>query len=81
MAALTSTSTTINLMPVSEKLVHSNHTLWKAQVPATLRGEQLAGFLYGTNKAPTKKLTVKAQKGIDDDTEEVSNPAFETWRE
>jgi hypothetical protein len=55
--------------------------LWKAQVPATLRGEQLTRFLYGTNKAPTKKLTVKAQKGIDGDIEEVSNPAFETWRE
>jgi hypothetical protein len=80
MAASSSTSMTINLMPVSKKLVHSNNTLWKAQVLTTLRGVQLAAFLDGINTVPTKKLTVKAQKGADGDTEEVPNPAFETWK-
>jgi hypothetical protein len=41
-------SMTISLMPVSEKLVRTNHTLWKAQVLAM----QLAGFLDRTIKAP-----------------------------
>jgi hypothetical protein len=30
MATLSSTMTTINLMPVCEKLSRSNHVLWKA---------------------------------------------------
>jgi hypothetical protein len=80
MAASSSTSTTINLIPVSEKLVRSNHTLWKAQVLAALRGAQLVGFLDGTNTAPAEKLTVKVQKGTDGDSEEVPNPTYETWK-
>jgi hypothetical protein len=80
MAASSSTSTTINLMPVSEKLLCSNHTLWKAQVLTALRGAQLVGFLDGTNTAPTEKLSVKAQKGTDGDSEEVPNPDYETWK-
>jgi hypothetical protein len=78
MAASSSTSLTINLMPVSEKLVHSNHTLWKAQVLTMLRGAQLTRFLYGTNMVPSEKLTVKVQKGIGGDSEEDLNPAYET---
>jgi hypothetical protein len=79
MAASSSTSMTINLMPVSEKLMHSNHTLWKAQVLAMLWVAQLVRFLDGTNTMPAEKLAVKIQKGADDNTEEVLNPAFETW--
>jgi hypothetical protein len=54
MAASASNSTTISLMPVSEKLICTNHTVWKAQVLATLRGAQLTGFLDGTIKASGK---------------------------
>jgi hypothetical protein len=38
MVTFSSTTMTINLMPVSEKLVRSNHTLWKAQMLAVLHG-------------------------------------------
>jgi hypothetical protein len=38
MATSSFAATAINLMPVSEMLVRSNHTLWKAQVLTTLRG-------------------------------------------
>jgi hypothetical protein len=54
MAASASNSTTISLMPVSEKLIRTNHTVWKAQVLAVLRGAQLTGFLDGTIKASEK---------------------------
>jgi hypothetical protein len=80
MAASSSTSTTINLMHVSEKLVRSNHTLWKAQILTALKGAQLVGFLDGTNTAPAEKLTIQAQKGTNSDSEEVPNPAYETWK-
>jgi hypothetical protein len=59
MAASSTTMTTINLMLVSEKLVRGNHTLWKAQVLAVLRGAQLAGFLDGTKPAPADKIKLK----------------------
>jgi hypothetical protein len=80
MAASSSTSTTITLIHVSEKLVRSHHTLWKAQVLTALKGAQLVGFLDGTNTAPAEKLTIQAQKGTNSDSEEVPNPAYETWK-
>jgi hypothetical protein len=80
MAASTSTAVTINLMPVSEKLVHGNHTLWKAQVLAVLRVAQLADFLDGTNLAPAEKIKLNTQKESAEEIEEVSNPAYEVWK-
>jgi hypothetical protein len=44
--------TDIPLMPVSEKLARGNHTVWKTQVVAALRGAQLYGFLDGTSIVP-----------------------------
>jgi hypothetical protein len=69
--------TTINLMPVREKLSRGNHVIWKAQVFAILTGAQLVRFLDGMNKAPAEKITVKSQKGSD---EEVPNPAYDLWK-
>jgi hypothetical protein len=60
MATSSSTMTTINLMPVCEKLSHGNHVLWKAQVLAVLRGVQLAGLLDVTNKALVEKIVIKS---------------------
>jgi hypothetical protein len=80
MATSSSTMTTINLMPVYEKLSRDNHVLWKAQVLAVLRGAQLAGFLDGTNKAPAETIVIKSQKESDEDTQEVSNPTFALWK-
>jgi hypothetical protein len=62
MAAYTSTSATINLMLIREKLTHNNHVLWKAQVLAVLRGAQLTSFLDGTNKAPAEKIKMKPRR-------------------
>jgi K+-sensing histidine kinase KdpD len=74
------TMVTINLMPVFKKLVHGNHTLWKAQVPTVLRGAQLDGFLDEANKAPTQTLKTNVQKGDLEDVEEVNNSAYDLWK-
>jgi hypothetical protein len=79
MASFSSTLTTINLMPICEKLNHGNHVLWKAHVLVVLRGAQLAGFLDGINKAPAEKITIKTTKESDVETLEVPNPVFELW--
>jgi hypothetical protein len=62
MAASTSTAVAITLMPVSEKLSHSNFIIWKAQVLTVLCGTQLVEFLDGSNPAPAEKLMIKVQK-------------------
>jgi hypothetical protein len=80
MTASSSTMTTINLMPISEKLVRSNHTLWKAQTLVVLRGAQLAGFLDRTNKASAQTLKVKVQKEGSEGVEEVNNPPYDLWK-
>jgi hypothetical protein len=33
------------LPPVTEKLTRGNHNMWHAQVSATIKGAQLAGFI------------------------------------
>jgi hypothetical protein len=43
----------------------------------------LAGFLEGTNKAPTETLKIKKtliKKGMTEDVKDVSNPAFDLWK-
>jgi hypothetical protein len=78
MSSSSSTPVAMNLMPISEKLVRGNHTLWKAQILAILCSAQLARFIEGTNPAQREKIKIKAQKG--EDLEEVTNPAFELWK-
>jgi hypothetical protein len=68
--------TAIPLMPVSEKLVRDNHTVWKAQVVAALRGAQLYGFLDGTSIKPAEQI--KANVGSVE--EDVLNPSFVVWK-
>jgi hypothetical protein len=68
--------TTINLMPVSKKLVHDNHVVWKVHVLAAFRGAQLVDFLNGTNEAPAAKLKIKVSKE-DAGDDEVSNLAYD----
>jgi hypothetical protein len=74
MASSSTTLTPTSLMPVSEKLVHTNHNMWKAQVLAVHRGVQLAGFLDESTRAPEEKL--KIQKDKEGQVEEVLNRAF-----
>jgi hypothetical protein len=70
--------TTITLIPVSEKLVHTDHTLWRAQVLAVLRSAQLDSFLEGTAKSSDK--TLKVQQGTAGEVEDVPNPAYLQWQ-
>jgi hypothetical protein len=63
MAAASSTVTAINLMSAYEKLVRSDHVMWKAHVITVLHGAQLARFLEEARLAPTEKVKAKGQKG------------------
>jgi uncharacterized protein with FMN-binding domain len=78
MVASSSTVTTIALMPVSEKLVCSNHRVRKAQVLTVLRGTQLARFLDGTNQASVEKIKIKIKikEAIEEEIEDVPNLAY-----
>jgi hypothetical protein len=69
-----SSSSSTLLQPISEKLSKNNHSLWKAQVHATIRGDRLLGFLTSGIKAPVTEITVTG-----DDRKEVKklNPALE----
>jgi hypothetical protein len=80
MEAPSSIMTTINLTPVGEKLSRGNHVLWKTQVLAVLRGAQLIRFLDGMNKASAEKILIKSQKELEEETQEVLNPAFDLWK-
>jgi hypothetical protein len=77
MAASSSTTAAITLMPVSKKLACGNYVVWKAQVLTVLHGTQLTEFLDGTNSTPVEKFMIKVQK---EKTEEVLNPAFALWK-
>jgi hypothetical protein len=68
--------TAIPLMPISEKLTRGNHTVWKAQMVAALRGAQLYGFLDETSIKSAEQI--KAKVGYDE--EDVPNPAFVVWK-
>jgi hypothetical protein len=77
----TNAATAIILMPVSEKLTCSNHTLWHTQVLTVLRGAQLAGYLDETSKAPAETLKIKKPtKESEEEEVEVPNPAFNLWK-
>ncbi|EAZ42932.1 hypothetical protein OsJ_27521 [Oryza sativa Japonica Group] len=61
--------------PVTEKLARGNFSLWRAQVLATLRGAQMAGFVDGTKEMPAPtKIVKKDEKDI-----VVPNPDYTEW--
>jgi hypothetical protein len=61
--------------PVTEKLARGNFSLWLAQVLATLRGAQMAGFVDGTKEMPAPtKIVKKDEKDI-----VVPNPDYTEW--
>ena len=60
---------------ISDKISKTNHTTWKAQVLATVRGARLMGHLTSVSKAPEEEITVKTE-GKETKT---SNPAYEEW--
>jgi hypothetical protein len=73
---MASSSSTLVLQPVSEKLSKNNHSLWKAQVRAAIRGARLLGFITGKNKAPAAEIIII---GADGKEEKKLNPALEDW--
>jgi hypothetical protein len=60
---MASSSSASLLQPVSKKLSKNNHSLWKAQVCATVRGARLQGFLSSKSKAPPTKIVVTGADG------------------
>jgi hypothetical protein len=70
--ASSSPAPTVIPMPISEKLACGNHTVWKAQVIATLRGTQLYGFLDETSIKTVEQIKAK----VGSVEEDVLNPAF-----
>jgi hypothetical protein len=63
-------------MQISEKLTKSNYLLWHAQVMPAIRAAELEGFLTGAEKAPSKIITSKDDKG---QVIEQHNPAYSQW--
>jgi hypothetical protein len=60
-------------MQISEKPIKSNYLLWHAQVMPVIRAAELEGFLTGAEKAPSKIITSKDDKG---QVVEQHNPAY-----
>jgi hypothetical protein len=61
---------------VTEKLGKTNHTIWKAQILAVVRGARLVGHLTGATPAPTKEISGKDKDGKDI---VLPNPAYDEW--
>jgi hypothetical protein len=76
MASSSPAPTVIPLIPVSEKPVRGNHTVWKAQVVAALWDAQLYDFLDGTSIKPAEQI----EANVGSDEEDVPNPAFVVWK-
>ena len=71
-----SSSNPLLAQPVTEKLGKNNHALWKAKVPAAIRGARLLGYLTGDAKMPPAEVV---QKGADGKEVKVINPEREDW--
>jgi hypothetical protein len=63
------------LQPTTEKLCKNNHTTWRVQVLATLRGARLDGYVTDKKKAPATELEEKQG----DQKVMVANPEYEDW--
>jgi hypothetical protein len=63
------------LQPMVDKLSKSNHTVWREQVLATLRGARLEGFVTGKKKSPVEEI----EEQDDDKKILVPNPEYEDW--
>ena len=74
-----SSTTTVNPLMgivISEKLSKTNHSMWKAQILAAVRGSRLVGYLTGANAAPPEQIDGKDASGNDT---KVVNPAYDVW--
>lgn len=64
-------------LPISEKLTHGIHPLWRAQVLSSIRGVELSHHLYPTAELPPKFLLKK--EGDDKDVEPIPNKEYGAW--
>jgi hypothetical protein len=76
MASSSLTSNPLLGVQVTEKLTRQNHTMWSAQVLATLRGARLERYVNGKAVAPAAEVE---EKKADGKTIMASNPAYEEW--
>ena len=60
---------------ISIKLDQENYLLWKAQALPALYGNDLFGFVNGSNAAPPKR--VPASTGS---SNQIDNPEYAAWR-
>jgi hypothetical protein len=68
------------LPPVTEKLTQGNHSMWLAQVTATLQGAQLWGFTKATSKPPPEFLAADpADVAAGKKSDPVPNPEYDKW--
>jgi hypothetical protein len=65
-------SSLATFLPMSEKLTHSNHVLWKSQVLSVLKGAWLDEFIDSMAKPPEAFLEPK-----EDDKKEAPTPNLE----
>jgi histone deacetylase 1/2 len=61
---------------ITEKLLRTNHALWRAQVLAAVRGARMEGYLTGKAVAPVQEIEEKKAEGT---TIKAPNSAFEDW--
>lgn len=76
MASSSLTSNPLLGVQVTEKLTRQNHTMWSAQVLATLRGARLERYVNGKAVALAAEVEEKKAGGK---TIMASNPAYEEW--
>jgi hypothetical protein len=68
------------LPPVTEKLKRGNHAMWHAQVSATIKGAQLAGFIK-PGAAPPAQFVEANPADISEGKKAhpVPNPEHDKW--
>jgi hypothetical protein len=72
-----------SLMQPSEKLTKTNHTVWYAQVRATLRGAKRVSYLNSDSTLPLTHVPTIGADGkeikVDEKVHMVPNPEYEDW--
>jgi hypothetical protein len=70
-------------MQPSEKLTKTNHTVWYAQVRATLRGAKMMSYLNSDSTLPPTHVPTIGADGkeikVDEKVHMVPNPEYEDW--
>jgi hypothetical protein len=73
---LTTTTPSILVVPISEKLTKSNYPLWSAQILPTIHAARLEGLLSGAEELPEEYISVT---NADKTVVKQPNPAYSAW--